>query len=84
MVSPMPSGTLSARRRAGVLEGVKDFVSDAYTHYKHIGYVEGAAPLLEVAGIAEKLDEACHDLGSVEPAAFVEALAGLRRWERDV
>ncbi|WP_134774516.1 catalase [Ornithinimicrobium flavum] len=64
--------------------GVKDFVSDAFTHYKHIGYVDGASPLLQVAGIAEQLDEACHDLGEVEPEAFVEALAGLRRWERDV
>ena len=64
--------------------GVKDFVSDAFTHYKHIGYVAGAAALLEVAGIADQLDEACHDLGSVDPDAFVAALAGLRRWERDV
>ncbi len=63
---------------------VKDFVSDAFSHYKHIGYVEGAQPLLSVAGVAGKLDQACHDLGSVEPEAFVAALASLRRWERDV
>ena len=43
-----------------------------------------ADPLLSVAGVAGKLDQACHDLGSVEPEAFVAALASLRRWERDV
>ncbi|MGO0575981.1 catalase [Ornithinimicrobium panacihumi] len=63
---------------------VKDFVSDAFSHYKHIGYVEGARPLLEVAGVLDKLDEACHALASVDPDAFVAALAGMRRWERDV
>ena len=63
---------------------VKDFVSDAFSHYKHIGYVAGAQPLLDVAGVADRLDEACQDLGSVEPTDWVESLAGLRRWERDV
>lgn len=63
---------------------VKDFVSDAFSHYKHIGYVAGSAPLLEVAGVAGRTDEAFHDLGSVEPDAFVAALASLRHWERDV
>ena len=63
---------------------VKDFVSDAFSHYKHIGYVDGAGPLLTVAGVADKLDDACHDLGTTAPEAFVQALATMRRWERDV
>jgi len=63
---------------------VKDFVSDAFSHYKHIGYVDGAGPLLTVAGVADRLDDACHDLGTTAPEAFVQALATMRRWARDV
>jgi catalase len=63
---------------------VRDFVSDAYSHYKHLAYVEGARPLLDAGGVADRLDEACHDLGEVAPDDLVTALASLRRWERDV
>ena len=63
---------------------VKDFVADAFTHYKHIGYVAGSQPLLDRGGITDDLDEACHDLGSVAPGDFVDALAGMRHWDRDV
>ena len=62
----------------------KDFVNDAFAHCKFIGYVGAAMPLLEKAGIAEDLDEACIELaGKGEAAAFVEACRALRHWARE-
>jgi catalase len=60
------------------------FVADAYTHRKFIGYVESATPLLQAAGLADRLDAgfvALHDAGSV--AGFVEQCRELRFWDRE-
>lgn len=62
----------------------RDFVSDAFSHYKFIGYVPGSRPMLEAGGITERLDEACLDLSSTTPEQFFAACGALRRWERDV
>ena len=62
----------------------RDFVADAFSHYKCIGYVPGARPLLEAGGVADRLDEACLDLSTTAPEQFLAACAALRRWERDV
>ncbi|WP_298890007.1 catalase [uncultured Serinicoccus sp.] len=62
----------------------RDFVSDAFSHYKVIGHLPGAQALLEAGGIDGSLDEACLDLGTVGPQDFLEACGALRHWARDV
>ncbi|HEY8126750.1 MAG TPA: catalase [Methylocystis sp.] len=63
----------------------RDFASDAFAHCKFIGFTESAMPLLEKAGVADALDEACIRLATVkDAAAFVAACAELRHWPREL
>ncbi|HEY1067615.1 MAG TPA: catalase [Pirellulales bacterium] len=63
----------------------QDFVRDAFGHCKFIGLTEAARPLFVNAGIADKLDEACLALTKAKDiAAFVNALAPLRYWAREL
>jgi len=63
----------------------RDFVSDAFAHCKFIGFTDAAMPLLEKAGVAEALDEACIRLAAAkDAAAFVAACAQLRHWPREL
>jgi catalase len=60
------------------------FVADAYTHRKFIGYVESARPLLEAAGIADRLDGGLVLLnGAKAVPRFVEQCRQLRFWDRE-
>lgn len=62
----------------------KSFLSDAYAHLKFIGWVQGAMPLFERAGIGQAMDEGFVELGgSAGAAAFVKACKGLRLWQRE-
>ncbi len=61
----------------------KDFVSDAFAHQKFIGYAGEAVPLLEAAGVTD-LDPGCIELIATGAPAFVETLAAMRYWDRDV
>jgi len=62
----------------------KDFVSDAFAHCKFISYNEAAMPLLEAAGVAALLDDACVQLRSRKDAAlFIDAAGALRFWDRE-
>jgi catalase len=61
----------------------RDFVTDAVAHQKYVGHVDGAAPLLEAAGVAGSVDEGfvpLSDAGSVD--VFLQACRRLRHWER--
>jgi catalase len=72
---------------AALLKGhspAKDFVSDAFAHCKYIAHTTSATPLLEAAGIADKLDDGCIALDNKRSAAtFVENCRALRFWERE-
>jgi catalase len=62
----------------------RDFVADAFQHCKFIGYDPSAIPLLEKAGIADKLDEGVMSLpGEDGLAAFMTELGKLRVWGRE-
>ncbi|WP_426536606.1 catalase [Bradyrhizobium sp. McL0615] len=63
----------------------RDFVADAFTHCKFIGYVESALPLLAKSGVAAgDLDEGCIVIGSTKSArSFVDGLGKLRIWSRE-
>jgi catalase len=62
----------------------RDFVADAFQHCKFIGYDRSALPLLEIAGIADAMDEGVLPLPGEEGlAAFVAELGKLRVWARE-
>ena len=62
----------------------RDFVADAFQHCKFIGYDRSALPLLEIAGIADAMDEGVLPLPGEEGlAAFVSELGKLRVWARE-
>ena len=64
----------------------RDFVADAYAHFKFIGYTDAAGPLLAKAGIAE----ADRDNGFVkltkpnDVEAFLASCSELRFWQREL
>ena len=62
----------------------RDFVADAFAHWKFIGYVEAVIPLFEKTGIADNLDEGCIALTSPKYiAGFIGVLGKLRLWGRE-
>lgn len=62
----------------------RDFVADAFQHCKFIGYDRSALSLLEIAGIADAMDEGVLPLPGEEGlAAFVAELGKLRVWARE-
>jgi len=63
----------------------QDFVRDAFGHCKYIGLTLDAQPIFANAGILEKLDDACIELGAAkDAAAFVDTIAALRFWPREL
>jgi catalase len=63
----------------------RDFLTDAFSHYKVIGLAGSTDPLVTAAGLTGKLDDACLPVGKAkEVTAFVARLAGPRQWERDL
>ncbi len=62
----------------------KDFVTDAFTHAKFIGYVDTAMPLLQAAGVADDMDAGFVRLDADGDAStFVETCRQLRYWQRE-
>jgi catalase len=63
----------------------QDFVRDAFGHCKFIGLTKEAEPIFVKGGIADLLDDACIPLASAkDAAAFVDAIAALRFWPREL
>ena len=62
----------------------RDFVTDAYAHYKFIGYTTGTAPLLEANGVSELRDGGFIEFsGNGSAEGFISACRQLRFWERE-
>jgi len=60
---------------------VRDFVSDAFAHYKFIGYVAEAQPLIE--NVTGPVDAGFIELRSAADAkTFIERCSKLRYWNR--
>ena len=63
----------------------RDFVADAFSHKKFIGYNNPGGQLLEFAGLDKSGDEAMIRLeSSASVKRFVSALGQLRYWKRGV
>lgn len=72
-------GKLLARHPAA-----RQFISDAFTHLKFIGYGDSAMPLLEKAGISSDLDEGCFELLETKNVkGFISACRNIRFWARE-
>ena len=62
---------------------VKDFINDAYAHYKFMGYNDAGAMLLSRVGVKPDSDEALLALKSGgDSTRFIQACRKLRNWSR--
>jgi len=65
------------------MPAARDFVADAFAHYKFCGHTEAAASLFRKAGLPDALDGGFLPLNTpAECSAFLAACAQLRFWER--
>ncbi|GAA4392426.1 hypothetical protein GCM10023153_11420 [Ornithinibacter aureus] len=63
----------------------RDFLTDAFTHFKVIGLGGDTDALVAACGLTGSLDDACLPVGTAaEAKAFVTRLGGPRQWERDL
>ena len=63
----------------------RDFVADAFTHCKFIGFTTGAAPLLQKAGVDPEADEGLIGLDNPKGiASFIQSCRRLRLWSREM
>ena len=63
----------------------RDFLTDAFTHFKVVGLGGSTQALVAAAGLDGKLDDACLAVGSAaEVTAYVSRIAGPREWVRDL
>jgi catalase len=62
---------------------MRDFVADAFGHCKFIGFVPAAQPVLEAAGVWDRMDHGFVDLTDAGVDAFVERCRALRFWDRE-
>jgi catalase len=80
IAAPEGARTLAAHPAA------RDFVSDAYTHCKFIGYTSGAAPLLQAAGVhvngEAEPDDGFISLDKHPAEDFITHCRQLRFWDR--
>jgi catalase len=63
----------------------RDFVTDAYAHYKFIGFVPDAAALFRATGLDSLMDDGFVDLDEAANSAmaFFNRCATLRFWQRN-
>lgn len=63
----------------------RDFLTDAFNHYKVIGLGGATDALVAAAGLSDKLDAACLGLDTAKDnTAFFSRIAGPRQWDRDL
>jgi catalase len=63
---------------------VRNFLDDAFAHFKFIGYVDAVKPLIGKLGLLQDLDKGCSNLKSAADAKkFVSLLKNIRFWERE-
>ncbi|MER9331905.1 catalase [Mesorhizobium sp. M0488] len=78
---------LLTEESANLLAGeatARDFVADAFSHCKFIGFTPGSLPLLAKAGVEPGADEGMLPLADKASATdFIESCRGLRLWARE-
>lgn len=62
----------------------RQFISDAFTHLKFIGYSNDSKPLFEKLGIAKEMDEGCIEIAKTHDITkFIAACRKIRFWDRE-
>ena len=61
----------------------RDFVADAFAHFKFLAYSPEAVPLLQKAGILDDLDDGCIELTAETLDDYLADLGELRHWPRE-
>jgi catalase len=80
LLAPGPGGATELVKEAAAL----DFVRDAFTHLKVIGYTAAAKPLLAAAGISAPTDEGLVTIDAPHALTrFVSAAKKHRIWSRE-
>jgi len=78
---------LSSDEGCKVLEKVpsaKQFVNDAFSHLKFIGYSSELKPFLFKIGLLSEFDEGCFEFSDYkETTKFIAACRNIRLWERE-
>ncbi len=65
------------------LPSARDFITDAYAHYKFVAYTAPVKNLFKKVGLPDVLDNGFVQLGGKGGAtAFIESCRALRFWER--
>jgi catalase len=65
------------------LPSARDFVSDAYAHYKFVAFTEPATRLFAKVGLPDDLDDGFQPLGSdADAGQFIALCRDLRFWDR--
>ena len=80
---PVVLASASGAEVLAKLPPARDFVADAFAHFKFLAYSPEALPLLQKAGVAETLDDGCVELGPDALAGYIVELAKLRHWPRE-
>ena len=63
---------------------VRDFIADAFAHFKFIAYVAAAKPLFDKIGLIDELDEGCVLIENADVVAeFIKECSNLRFWKRE-
>jgi catalase len=71
-------------KRFGADKPSIDFVNDAFAHAKFIAYVPEVQPLLEGAGVWNRMDEGFVEISAAKAAkSFIEKCGALRFWDRE-
>ncbi len=66
------------------LAPARQFVADAFAHFKFLAHSPEIVPLLEKAGIIDDLDDGVIELeGKKTVAEYISALSELRHWARE-
>ncbi len=61
----------------------KDFISDAYSHKKFIGFSDGSQAFLKMTGMTDKVDNGFfHYSKSSNAKSFLDSCKALRFWDR--
>lgn len=61
----------------------REFVANAYSHYKFVAYNEAALPLFNKTGLPKKLDKGFVNIDNgSSPAEFLKTCRALRYWKR--
>ena len=66
------------------LPAARQFVADAFAHYKFVAYSPEIVPLLEKAGVIDDLDDGFVELNAKKDIGeYIDSLADIRHWARE-